>query len=100
MHPSKSDLSLEDIFGVVVLRIDGSDKGGYILDETCDLWVRACRGLVLYGLLNGMSSIRSECKTYVEQSVTKVQNVDVAMNGGARGLLGAITYMLGQGRAS
>lgn len=71
MHPSKSDLSLEDIFGVVVLFVDGSDKGRYILDETSDLWVRACGRSVLYGLLHGMSRIRSERKTYVEQSANK-----------------------------
>lgn len=81
MHPSKSNLSLEDIFGVIVLPIDGSDKGRYILDEASDLWIRACRGSVLYGLLNGMGSICSERETYVEQSVNKVQNLDIKMNG-------------------
>lgn len=72
MYPPKSDLSLEDVFGVVVLLIDGSDKGRYILDEASDLWVCACRGLALYGLLNCMSSICSERETYAEQSVNKV----------------------------
>lgn len=87
MHPTKSDLSLEDIFGVVMLFIDGPDKGRYILDEARDLWVRACRGLVPYGLLNGMSSIRSEREAYVEQSVNKVQRVDVRVNGRNEGYL-------------
>lgn len=97
MYPSKSDLSLEDIFGVVVFRIDGSDKGGYVLDETCNFWVRSRRGLVSYGLLNGMGSIRSECKTYAEQSVNKVQRVDVAMNGRTGGYLGSSRTCSGRG---
>lgn len=63
MHPTKSDLSLEDIFGVVVLFIDGSDQGRYILDEASDFWVRACGRSVLDGLLDGMRSLCGECKT-------------------------------------
>ena len=97
MHPPKGDLSLEDIFGVVVLRIDGSDKGGYILDEASDLWVRACRGLVLDGLLNGVGSICGERKTYVEQSVNKVQNMDIKMNGRNDCYLGSSRTCSGRG---
>jgi hypothetical protein len=66
VHPTKSDLSLEDIFGVVVLFIDGSDQGRYILDEASDFWVRACGRSVPDGFLDGMRSLCGECKTYVE----------------------------------